>query len=80
MRRRWLPPGVVGDADQYRRRVEQLEKQVKELQEQLNKAIDRIRDRYGFAAIQTGRTLRLRDIFPSSDGGDYTLPTPGLSR
>ena len=49
-------------------------------QEQLNRAIDRIRDRYGFAAIQTGRTLRLRDIFPSGDGGDYTLPTPGLSR
>ena len=49
-------------------------------QEQLNRAIDRIRNRYGFAAIQTGRTLRLRDIFPSSDGGDYTLPTPGLSR
>jgi DNA polymerase-4 len=49
-------------------------------QEQLNRAIDRIRDRYGFAAIQTGRTLRLRDIFPPSDGGDYTLPTPGLSR
>jgi DNA polymerase-4 len=49
-------------------------------QEQLNRTIDRIRDRYGFAAIQTGRTLRLRDIFPSSDGGDYTLPTPGLSR
>ncbi len=48
-------------------------------QEQLNRTIDRIRDRYGFAAIQTGRTLRLRDIFPSN-GGDYTLPTPGLSR
>jgi len=49
-------------------------------QEQLNRAIDRIRDRYGFAAIQTGRTLRLRDIFPHDDGGDYTLPTPSLSR
>ena len=49
-------------------------------QEQLNRAIDRIRDRYGFASIQTGRTLRLRDIFPPSDDGDYTLPTPGLSR
>jgi len=47
--------------------------------EQLNQAIDRIRDRYGFSAIQTGRTLRLRDIFPS-DGGDYTLQTPSLSR
>ena len=49
-------------------------------QEQLNRAIDRIRDRYGFSAIQTGRTLRLRDIFPPDDGGDYTLQTPGLSR
>jgi len=49
-------------------------------QEQLNRAIDRIRNRYGFTAIQTGRTLRLRDIFPSSDGGDYTLQTPSLSR
>jgi DNA polymerase-4 len=48
--------------------------------EQLNRSIDRIRDRYGFSAIQTGRTLRLRDIFPSKDGGDYTLSTPGLSR
>jgi DNA polymerase-4 len=31
-------------------------------QEELNKAIDRIRDRYGFGAIQTGRTIRLKDI------------------
>ena len=48
-------------------------------QEQLNRTIDRIRDRYGFTAIQTGRTLRLRDIFPPGDG-DYTLQTPSLSR
>jgi len=47
--------------------------------EHLNRTIDRIRDRYGFTAIQTGRTLRLRDLHPS-DEGDYTLPTPGLSR
>ena len=47
--------------------------------EQLDRTIDRIRDRYGFTAIQTGRTLRLRDIYPSDDG-DYTLQTPGLSR
>ena len=33
-------------------------------QEQLNKAIDRIRNKYGFAAIQTGSTMRLKDIFP----------------
>jgi DNA polymerase-4 len=29
---------------------------------QLNKTIDRIRDKFGFSAIQTGRTLLLRDI------------------
>lgn len=46
---------------------------------QLNKAIDRIRRKYGFTAIQTGRTLLLKDIFPETDGG-YTLPTPSLSR
>ena len=46
---------------------------------QLNKAIDRIRQKYGFTAIQTGRTLLLRDIFPEDDGG-YTLHTPSLSR
>ncbi len=48
-------------------------------QEQLNKAIDRIRNKYGFTAIQTGRTLLLKDIFPESEGG-YTLHTPSLSR
>ena len=32
--------------------------------EQLNKAIDRMRKKYGFTAIQTGRTLLLKDIFP----------------
>ncbi len=47
--------------------------------ERLNKAIDRIREKYGFRAIQTGRTLRLRDVFPG-DGKDYTLATPSLSR
>ena len=47
--------------------------------EQLTRAIDRIRKKYGFAAIQTGRTLLLKDIFPSGDNG-YTLNTPSLSR
>ncbi len=47
--------------------------------EQLNKAIDRIRNKYGFTAIQTGRTLLLKDLFPETDGG-YTLQTPSLSR
>ncbi len=48
-------------------------------QEQLNKAIDRIRKKYGFTAIQTGRTLKLKEIFPDTDEG-YTLQTPSLSR
>jgi len=30
--------------------------------EELNKAIDRIRNKYGFDAIQTGRVIRLKDI------------------
>jgi len=47
--------------------------------EQLNKAIDRIRKKYGFTAIQTGRTLLLKDIFPDDKDG-YTLETPSLSR
>ncbi len=47
--------------------------------EQLNRAIDRIRKKYGFTAIQTGRTLLLKDIFASGDDG-YTLHTPSLSR
>jgi DNA polymerase-4 len=45
----------------------------------LDKAIDRIRIRYGFTSIQTGRTLLLKDIFSSREG-DYTLETPSLSR
>ena len=32
--------------------------------ERLNRAIDRIRKKYGFTAIQTGRTLLLKEIFP----------------
>jgi len=45
----------------------------------LDKAIDRIRNKYGFTAIQTGRTLLLKDIFDKRDGG-YILETPSLSR
>jgi DNA polymerase-4 len=37
--------------------------------EQLNTAIDRIRDKYGFSAIQTGRTLLLKEIFPTCGEG-----------
>jgi len=33
-------------------------------QTRLDKAIDRIRNKYGFSAIQTGRTLLLKDLFP----------------
>ncbi len=47
--------------------------------ERLNQTIDRIRRKYGFGAIQTGRTIRLRDIFPKTRAG-YKLQTPGLSR
>jgi len=46
---------------------------------QLNRAIDRIRQKYGFTAIQTGRTLLLKDLFPTTGEG-YTLHTPSLSR
>jgi DNA polymerase-4 len=45
----------------------------------LDKAVDRIRNKYGFTAIQTGRTLLLKDIFDRRDG-DYILETPSLSR
>lgn len=48
--------------------------------EKLNIAIDRIRKKYGFTAIQTGRTLLLKDLFPANDEGGYTLQTPSLSR
>ena len=47
--------------------------------EKLNTAIDHIRKKYGFTAIQTGRTLQLKDIFPETGEG-YTLHTPSLSR
>jgi len=48
-------------------------------QEILETTIDRIRRKYGFAAIQTGRTLKLKDIFGKGEGG-YKLTTPSLSR
>ena len=48
-------------------------------QEKLNTTIDRIRQKYGFTSIQTGRTLRLKDLFPPDNDG-YTLQTPSLSR
>ena len=48
--------------------------------EKLNATIDHIRKKYGFTAIQTGRTLQLKDIFPTDDRDDFTLPTPSLPR
>jgi DNA polymerase-4 len=50
-----------------------------ELLEQLNQAIDRIRDKYGFTAIEVGCTLPLKEVFPTEDGR-YLLRTPSLSR
>jgi len=60
------------------RQIDMLDPSVQRLAS-LNSAIDHIRKKYGFTAIQTGRTLLLRDIFPADDRGDYTLQTPGLS-
>ncbi|MFC1939565.1 DNA polymerase IV [Chloroflexota bacterium] len=60
------------------RQLDMLDPSVQRL-EQLNTTIDRIRNKYGFTAIQTGRTLLLKDVFPSNDKG-YTLHTPSLSR
>lgn len=47
--------------------------------ERLNLAIDRIRGKYGFTAIEAGYTLPLREIFPTEDRR-YILRTPSLSR
>jgi len=41
--------------------------------------IDRIRSRHGFSAIERGRTLLLRDFFPT-ERAEYLLQTPALSR
>jgi len=48
-------------------------------EEHLDRAIDRLRQKYGFTAIQRGRTMQLRQVFPTEKGG-YTLSTPSLSR
>jgi DNA polymerase-4 len=47
--------------------------------EKLSQTIDRIRKKYGFSAIRSGRTFPIKDIFPESGDG-YRLNTPGLSR
>jgi len=46
---------------------------------QLENTIDRIRDRYGFTSIQTGRTLLLKDVYLEEEKA-YRLHTPGLSK
>jgi DNA polymerase-4 len=50
-----------------------------DLGERLNLAIDRIRDKYGFTAIEAGYTMPLREVFPTEDKR-YLLRTPSLSR
>ncbi|MFQ5825840.1 MAG: DNA polymerase IV [Dehalococcoidia bacterium] len=45
----------------------------------LNRALDRLRRKYGFTSIQTGRTLLLGRVF-ATERGDYVLTTPALSR
>ena len=48
-------------------------------QERLDRAIDRLRRKYGFTSIQRGQTLPLKKAY-RSQRGDYTLDTPSLSR
>jgi DNA polymerase-4 len=42
--------------------------------EKLDRAIDRVRDKYGFDAIQTGYTLELRHKYSRKQGRDGKLP------
>lgn len=76
------PVGLIGigvsNLVESGRQLDMLDASARRL-EQLDKVVDRIRKKYGFTAIQTGRTLRLKDIFPKSDSG-YSLQTPSLSR
>jgi len=48
-------------------------------QERLDLAFDRIRKKYGFNSIQTGRTLILKELFETEKKG-IVLQTPSLSR
>ncbi len=68
----------VSNLTEVGRQLDMLDSSAQRL-ERLNEAIDRIRKKYGFTAIQTGRTLPLKDIFPETGDG-YTLHTPSLSR
>jgi DNA polymerase IV len=47
--------------------------------EQMDRAIDKIREKYGFGVVQSGRTMVLRELFEPGDQG-YSLHTPSLSR
>lgn len=47
--------------------------------EHLDRAVDRIRRKYGFTSIQTGRTLPLKEVFTTKER-DYVLETPSLSQ
>ena len=57
----------------------QLFDQKSQKNERLDRAFDRIRKKYGFNSIQTGRTLLLKDIFEAERKG-FVLQTPSLSR
>ncbi len=50
-----------------------------ETMERLNLAVHKIRDKYGFNAIEAGCTMPLREFFPTAEGR-YLLRTPSLSR
>ena len=50
-----------------------------EREESLADALDAVRRKYGYTALQTGRTFQLRGTFPSDERG-YVLKTPSLSR
>ena len=45
----------------------------------INRAVDGLRDRYGFPAVQQGRTFHLNGDFPQEREG-FVLKTPSLSR
>jgi DNA polymerase-4 len=50
-----------------------------EKKERLLGSVDEIRDRFGFLAVTTGQTLRLKDLYRQKVTG-YELRTPGLSQ
>ncbi len=68
----------VADLVESGQQLDMLDSSTRKL-ERLDRAVDHVRKKYGFNAIQTGRTLPLKELFPESTYG-YTLHTPGLSR